>query len=105
MIGGCGHGYSGETYRGPARVAAGTELRDSEGRAWGHVVVETSAELAVSTYSVGWASAGETVTRRVDTVWIESLPGLVPDPCGGLGAQVDRDAVTLPDTRGREVDN
>lgn len=95
---GCGHGYSGETYRGPARIAAGTELRDAEGQVWGRVVVESSLEVAVTSYTSGVQLAnGRPFTERVETVWVESIPGLVADPCRGLAAQVDRDTVTLPE--------
>jgi len=95
--GGCGHGYANQSYAGPARIRAGAELRDGEGHVWGHVVVDSSLVVSVSTMVGRWTrGGGESGITRTDTVWVESLPGLIADPCSGLAAQVDRDAVTLP---------
>ena len=66
------------------------------------LVLDTSLVVAVSTMVGRWrrgagqSGAVETGTTRTDTVWVESLPGLLADPCSGLAAQVDRSAVILP---------
>jgi hypothetical protein len=93
----CGHGYAGETYRGSARIAAGTGLRDEEGHVWGTLMEESEANVAISTTTMTvTSSAAGVVVHRTDTVWIEGIPGLIPDPCSALGVQVDRASVALP---------
>jgi hypothetical protein len=99
----CGHGYAGEVYRGSARIAAGTVLRDGEDRQWGRVVEDIDATIAISRSTVtttsGTASAATTVTRVSETVWLESTPNMIVDSCGPIEVHVDRAAVTLPSER------
>lgn len=93
----CGHGFAGERYRGMARVAAETELRDSRGHVWGRVVSDSDAMVVVTSFGVTVTSAGGAPeTHREETVWLEGIPGLVPGPCSPLNVQLDRSAVTLP---------
>lgn len=96
--GGCGHRYAGESYRGAATLAAGTALEDERGRVWGHLATALEASVVVSTLgTVTRDEGGQTITRRVETVWVDRLPGLVDQPCRGLGVRVARSAVTLRD--------
>ena len=93
----CGHGYAGETYRGAARIAAGAVLRDGDGRVWGQVAEDIDATVAMSTMTATSHPAdGSPEVYRIETVWIEALPGLIFDSCAFLPVQVDRAAVTIP---------
>ncbi len=93
----CGHGYAGETYRGAARVAAGAELRDGDDRVWGHVVEDTAATVAISAFTVtSHPIDAPPEVRRIETVWLETIPGLVFDSCSSPSIHLDRDAVTIP---------
>lgn len=94
--GGCGHGYGMETYRGPALLPAGTPLEDERGTVWGHLVTELLAEIAISTFTVRSTTRDETRESRTEIVWVDGLPGIVDQPCTGLGIRVARSAVTLP---------
>lgn len=111
-IGGCGHAYAGQTYRGAARITAGAVLLDEDGRAWGRVVSDLDVSVVVATFrsttTQGSTTEGTTTesattqqtTTTTHVVWIESLPGLLSDRCEGLGVQVDRASIVLPtDTR------
>jgi hypothetical protein len=95
--GGCGHGYGGETYRGPALLPAGTPLEDERGTVWGHLTTELRAEIAIASFglTVRSSTSGE-VASRTEIVWVDRLPGIVDQPCTGLGIRVARSAVTLP---------
>jgi len=95
---GCGHGYGGETFRGSVTLAAGTELSDDAGVAWGHLVADATALVVVTTSGVA-VSIGPDGTRTETShsmVWLETLTGLLTPPCSGLHVHVPRAAVVLP---------
>ena len=92
---GCGHGYGGESYRGAASLPAGTELSDGLGVVWGRLVVDAEVELVIARSASRGHAVGAPQPPVLETVWLERIPGLIADPCAGLGVHVPRAAVTL----------
>lgn len=81
---GCGFGYAEPlAFRGRGVVLQGAELLDDEERPFATVVRDTEAQLAVFASKDG----------KAFPVVVESLQGLLREPCGTSVAQVARSAV------------